>query len=268
MRRCTKPLDTKMVIINQCVHSSFSTIKEKLDSKLWILVGSYHWLAGVASILNHVWKKRLTTLQDAVLFAKYVSSHLLCNRFSTESCSAESLFTDRNSLDQPVSSGEAVACQAAPVRRWRWHTTICRRRRIDWWPFQPFQSRFSTWAHYSRINPWLAHGNKRQWMIEKRLNWWSGNIFNAHCSEKSVKFGRKLYLPLLHSCSCAAGGFIQRCVRCLLTIAARRRWRKAAKMEEMAERDVHSSPYNALSARRASGNRSVITFFLHKLRSS
>lgn len=104
-------------------------------------------------------------------------------------------------------------------------------------------------------------GNKRQWMIEKRLNWWSGNIFNAHCSEKSVKFGRKLYPPLLHSCLCAAGSFIQRCVRCPLTMAARKRWRKAAKKEEMAEGDVHSSSYNALSARGASGNRSVITFF-------
>lgn len=38
----------------------------------------------------------------------------------------------------------------------------------------------------------LVQVNKRQWMIEKRLNWWSGNISNAHCSDKSVKFGRKL----------------------------------------------------------------------------
>lgn len=53
----------------------------------------------------------------------------------------------------------------------------------------------------------------------------------------------------------------------LLTMAARRRWRKAAKMEEMAEGDVHSSSYSALSARGASGSRSVITF-LHKLLSS
>lgn len=151
-----------------------------------------------------------------------------------------------------------------PMRRWR--------RRNDRWPSRLFrQSRFSTWAHYSRASPWLVQGNERQWMTEKRLNWWSGNIFNAHCSEKSVKFGRRLYPPLLHMCSCAAGGFIQSRVRCLLTIATRRRWRKAAKMEEMAERDVHSSSHNALSARGPSGNRAVITFFfffLHKLLSS
>lgn len=94
----------------------------KLSLNGWIL-----WLAGGKSLLNHVEKEKIgsrhcrapskTHFSRKVRF-KSCEEELSANewnRFCMESCCVASLFTRRNSLDEPASSGEAAA-----VREHQW----------------------------------------------------------------------------------------------------------------------------------------------------
>lgn len=187
-----------------------------------------------------------------------------------ESCSVTSRFPHRNSLDRLASSGEAVA-----VRQHQWdgrnatpEFAALTRQTDTEGEGKTTNDPYSCYSHAFLPGHITVESNLGSCEAIKDSGWLKRGLTGGAATFSMLIVPRNLsnlagsFIRLFYTRACALlGGFIQRCVRCLLTMAARRRWRKAAKKEEMAEGDVHSPSHNALSARGASGNRSVITFF-------